>query len=134
MEEIRFILIHLVVPLAGVGLFLLIRRNMLRAKIEEPPVLLLFILFATYGGLIVAILTALFWYWSGMATLGLVYLLLMAPVAIPALALVLYRRRRLSGYHAAAFWLSAAYVPCLLLLAAARVIYYGLSWQQFLGG
>lgn len=131
MEEIRFILIHLAVPLAGVGLFLHLRRKMLLAKVEEPPVLLLFILFATYGGLIVAILTALFWYWSGMATLGLVYLLLLAPIVTLALAVVLYRRRHLSGYHAAAFWLSAGYVPCLLLLAAARVVYYGLSWREF---
>lgn len=129
MEEIRFILIHLIVPLAGVGLFLRLRRKMLLAKIEEPPVVLLFILFATYGGMIVAILTALFWHWSGMATLGLAYLLLAAPIVTLALAIPLYRRRRLSGYHAAAFWMSAGYVPCLFLLGAARVVYYGLSWR-----
>ena len=132
MEEIRFILIHLVVPLAGVGLFLHLRRKMLDARIEEPPIILLFILFATYGGMIVAILTALFWYWSGMATLGLAYLLLAAPIVTLALAIALYRRRRLSGYHAAAFWLSAGYVPWLLLLGVARVLYSGLSWREFL--
>ncbi len=71
MEEIRFIVIHAVVPLAGLGLFLALRRRMLVACIEEPPILIFFVLFATYGGLIVALLTALFWYWSGMATLGL---------------------------------------------------------------
>jgi hypothetical protein len=132
MDEIRFILIHLVVPLAGVGLFLHLRRKMLDAGIEEPPIILLFFLFATYGGMIVALLTALFWYWSGMATLGLAYLLLAAPIVTLALAIALFRRRRLSGYHAAAFWLSAGYVPWLLLLGIARVLYFGLSWREFL--
>jgi hypothetical protein len=132
MENFWPFLIYLVVPLAGVALFLQLKRRMRDAEIEEPPTLLLFILFATYGGLIVAILTALFWYWSGMATLGLAYLLLVAPVVTLALAVVLYRRRRLSSYHAGAFWLSAGYVPALFLLAVARVLFYGLSWRELL--
>jgi hypothetical protein len=131
MELLRFILIHGVVPLAGVALFLKLKQKMLEADIEEPPTLSLFILFATYGGWIVVILTALFWYWSGMATLGFAYLMLAAPIVTLALASALYRRRRLSGYHAAAFWLSAGYVPWLLLLGAARVVYFRLSWREF---
>lgn len=133
MNEIRSILINLVVPVVGVALFLQLRRRMRDEEIEEPPIIPLFILFATYGGLIIALLTALFCCWSGMATLGLAYLLLVAPIVTLALAVALYRRRRLSRYHAAAFWLSAGYVPWLLLLAVARVLYYGLSWQEFLG-
>jgi hypothetical protein len=131
MDEVRAILINLVVPVAGVWLFLRLRRRMLNAEIEEAPVIPLFILFATYGGLIIALLTALFCCWSGMATLGLAYLLLVAPVVMPALAIVFYRRRRLSSYHAAVFWLSAGYVPGLFLLGVARVLYYGLSWREF---
>jgi hypothetical protein len=125
---VRAILIHLVVPLAGLGLFLILRRRMLNAHIEEPPVILFFILFATYGALLVLILTALFWLWSGMATLGLAYLILVAPLLTLGLAVVLYRRRRISGYHTAAFWMSVGYVPCLLFLYAARTGYYGLPW------
>lgn len=128
MEEIRFILIHVVVPLFGVGFFLLLRQRMLLADIEEPPVKLLFILFATYGALIVLILTALFWYWSGMATVGLAYLIFVAPILTLGLAVALYRRRRLSTYHAAVFWLSLGYVPCLILLYVARSVYYDLPW------
>ena len=101
---------------------------MLFRSIEEPPIIALFILFATYGALIVLILTALFWYWSGMATLGLAYLILLAPLLTLGLAVAFYRRRRLSGYHAAAFWLSLGYVPCLLLLYVADTVYYGLPW------
>ena len=128
MEMVRAILIHLVVPLAGIGLFLTLRRRMLDARIEEPPVVLFFILFATYGALLVLILTALFWKWSGMATLGLAYLILAAPILTLGLAVALYRRRRISGYHTGAFWMSVSYVPCLLLLYAARIVYYGLPW------
>ena len=128
MEMVRFSLIHLAVPLAGVGLFLTLRRRMLDARIEEPPVVLFFILFATYGALLVLILTALFWKWSGMATLGLAYLILAAPILTLGLAVALYRRPRISSYHTAAFWMSVGYVPCLLLLYAARTVYYGLPW------
>jgi hypothetical protein len=131
MELVRAILIHAVVPFAGVALFLELRQKMLEADIEEPPTVALFILFATYGGWIVVILTLLFWYWSGMATLGFAYLMLAAPIVTLGLATAFYRRRRLSGYHAAGFWLNAVYVPWLLLLGAARVVYYGLSWREF---
>src|SRR6185437_1996033 len=71
-------------------------------------------------------LTALFWKWSGMATLGLAYLILAAPILTLGLAVALYRRPRISSYHTAAFWMSVGYVPCLLLLYAARIVYYGL--------
>jgi len=125
---VRFILIHLVVPLAGVGLFLILRRRMLDARIEEPPVVLFFILFATYGALLVLILTALFWKWSGMATLGVAYLILAAPILTLGQAVALYRRRGISSYHTAAFWMSLSYVPCLLFLYAGRIVYYGLPW------
>ena len=70
MELVRAILIHAVVPFAGVALFVELRQKILEADIEEPQTVPLFILFATYGGWIVVILTLLFWYWSGMATLG----------------------------------------------------------------
>lgn len=131
MELIKAILIHAIVPFAGLALFLKLRQKMLEADIAEAPTVPLFILFATYGGWIVVILTLLFWYWSGMATLGFAYLMLAAPIVTLGLAIAFYRRRRLSDYHAAVFWLSAGYVPWLLLLGAARVAYYGLSWRDF---
>ncbi len=59
MELFRAILVHAVVPVAGVAVFLQLRQKMLEADIEGPPTLALFILFATYGGWIVVILQTL---------------------------------------------------------------------------
>jgi hypothetical protein len=59
-------------------------------------------------------LTELFWYWSGMASLGVAYLMLLAPVVMAILAVMLYRQRRLSRYHFGSFIASVVY-PCVVL-------------------
>ena len=50
-------------------------------NIESPPFVPLFLLFVTYGGWLIVLLTKLFWVWSGMATLGIAYLILTAFLA-----------------------------------------------------
>jgi len=125
MEFVKPILINFVVPSAGIVLFLELRQKMLAANVEEPPSKALFVLFATYGGWLVVILTSLFGYWSGMATLGFAYLMLFAPLLMPAIAIAFFGRRVLSVYHRAVFWLSAAYVPWLILLGLAYSRLYG---------
>jgi heme O synthase-like polyprenyltransferase len=71
-------------------------------------------LFATFGGWLVLLLTALFWEWSGMASLGFLYLVLVAPVGTAALAWSLYRRRAMSGFHRSAFVASISYSGLVL--------------------
>ena len=127
MEIVKAILIHLAVPLAGVQAFLWVRNNMRAAQIERPPVIPLFMIFATYGGWLIVVLTLLFWYWSGMALLGLIYLIFIAPVVMTVLAVMLYRQRRISGYHFGSFIASGIY-PCILaVLALARILYMAVS-------
>lgn len=97
------------------------------AQIERPPMIPLFIIFATYGGWVIMVLTVLFWYWSGMALLGLIYLIFIAPVVMIVLAALLYRQRRLSRYHFGSFIASGIY-PCFLaVLALARTLYLEVS-------
>lgn len=69
MELLRAILVNFVVPLAELGIFLRLREQMRDQQIERPPTVPLFIILATYGGLLMVVLTALFWRWSGMASL-----------------------------------------------------------------
>ncbi len=59
-------------------------------------------------------LTALFWEWSGMASLGFFYLVLVAPFVTAALAWSLHRRRALSGFHRSAFVASVGYSSLML--------------------
>jgi hypothetical protein len=48
--------------------------------------------------------------WSGMATLGLAYLILIAPMVTLALTVRLYKQRNLSSFHFGAFAASAVYI------------------------
>ncbi len=124
MELVRAILVNFVVPLAGLKVFLSLRERMLERQIERPPVVPLFIIFASYGGLLMVVLTVLFWRWSGMASLGVFYLVLVAPIAMTVLAVMLYRQRRLSPYHFVSFIACGAY-PCVIVPTVVfyRVLY-----------
>jgi drug/metabolite transporter (DMT)-like permease len=102
-SELIGVLINLGLPFAGLLTFMWVRYEMRAAQIEQPPTVSLFILFATYGGLLVMVLTMFFWYWSGMATLGFLYLVFVAPIVTIILAVILYRQRRLSRYHFISF-------------------------------
>jgi hypothetical protein len=122
MEIVIAILIHLVVPLIGLSIFLRLRHKMLEAKIENPPVIPLFMIFATYGGWLMIVLTLLFWYWSGMALLGALYLVFLAPLVMIIVAVWSYRNRRLSQYHFGSFLASASYPIIPLAVILSRVI------------
>jgi len=50
MEIVKAILIHLALPLGGLQAFLWLRIRLQAAQVERPPVIPLFIIFATYGG------------------------------------------------------------------------------------
>jgi len=61
-------------------------------------------------------LTAIFWEWSGMASLGVFYLALIAPFVTAAAAWNLRRRRDLSVFHKSAFIAGTAYSAAIALL------------------
>jgi hypothetical protein len=91
------------------------------ASIRSPPVIPYFILFATFGGWLLVALTAYFWKWSGMASLGMIYLILVAPFLTAALAWKLRHQRALSVFHRCAFLGNAAYT-CLIFASLVWVM------------
>jgi len=99
LEILSAVIIHLVVPLTGLLLYFLLVRKMKREKVDHPPIVELFLTFATYGGLLLVILTTLFWEWSGIASLGAFYLILGAPIVMGIIAYKNYKNRLLSKYH-----------------------------------
>jgi hypothetical protein len=103
-------LIYLALPAAGFCLYGGLRNRMYKTGIPDPPIAPFFILFVTYGGWLLVILTSLFLGWSGMATLGVAYLMFIAPVVMLTLTIRLYKRRNLSGFHLSAFVASAVYI------------------------
>jgi hypothetical protein len=91
--------IHLILPLVGLLYFLRLRNQMKNKNIPIAPTAELFIIFSTYGILLLVALTTLFWRWSGMASLGTFYLILAAPIVMGIIA---YRNRKtktISKYH-----------------------------------
>jgi hypothetical protein len=116
--------IHLGVPLLGVAVFLALCSRMRRAAIPAPPFVAWFILFFTVGGWLLVALTALFWEWSGMASLGVFFLVLVAPWLTAASAWELRGSRAVSAFHRWAFFGSAGYSGLMLLLV--------LVWLGFL--
>jgi hypothetical protein len=124
LKIIAAIVIHLIIPVLGVILFLKIQRRMENENIKEPPTLELLLIFSTYGGLLLVILTALFWVWSGMASLGCFYLTLGAPIAMSIIFWRLFEKRNLSVYHKWIFRLACLY---LILLPVVLILFYFLG-------
>ena len=59
-------------------------------------------------------LTDRFWEWSGMASIGVFYLVLVAPIATAGVALSLHRYYALSVFHRTAYIASIVYTGMML--------------------
>ena len=116
------LLIHLFVPLVGLRIYLWLCQRMRQSKIPSPPYWPLLFLFISVGGWLLVLLTLRFWYWSGMASAGLAYLLFVAPVIMTVAAATLFNRLRESKYHFWAFVASTSYPIIIGLVLAGQVL------------
>ena len=89
--------------------------------VVSPPIIPYVILFFTLGGWLTVLLTVCFWEWSGLASLGMLYLILVAPLLTAFMSWHLRLERRLSRFHAWAFYLSMA--STFLVVIAVPVAY-----------
>ncbi len=78
-------------------------------NVVNAPTLELFIIFATYGGLLLVTLTTLFWQWSGMASLGTFYLILGATIAMGLIAYKQRKTKQNSKYHSWTYYSGLSY-------------------------
>ncbi len=98
-QIISALTIHLILPLTGLLWFLRLKKQMKNEKIANAPTAELFIIFLTYGGLLLVALTTLFLLWSGMASLGIFYLILGAPIVMGVIAFRHRQTKTISKYH-----------------------------------
>jgi hypothetical protein len=112
------IAIYIFLPILGIAGYWILVQWMRRAGVPLPPVIPFFVLFFTLGGWLQVLLTALLWEWSGLASMGVLYLLVIAPILTLAIARQLRSRRRFSNFHRWAFFLNIAY-SCSILVTAA---------------
>ena len=103
------IIILFIVPLLGLLFFLRLRKRILNMKIIHPPILAIFTIFITYGGLLLVALTTFFMEWSGAASLGTFYLIFGAPIAMSFIAYKNYKYRQISKYHKLTYSLALFY-------------------------
>lgn len=75
----------------------------------------MFILLLTFGGWLEVLLTAWLWEWSGLASVGVLYLVLIAPVITALMAWQLRPTLMLSAFHKLAFFVSGAYT-CVIVV------------------
>ena len=90
-EIIRAVLIHLVTPAFGLACYIWLCTRMHRRGIPEPPYITYVFLFSVLGGWLMILLTALFWYWSGMASIGALFLAFISPFVASVFALSSWR-------------------------------------------
>ena len=113
------LIIHLIIPLLGFLYFVYINRKIVNENVPDPPTIPLFFIFLIYGILLIIILTGLFWEWSGMASLGAIFLVTIAPVFMAIIASSTKADKRNSKYHLAVYRLSIWYfivIPIFILL------------------
>jgi uncharacterized membrane protein SirB2 len=86
--------IFIIIALIITALLAVVPQKMKHAEnknvTDDVPKIELLIICLTYGGLLLVVLTELFWRWSGMASLGTFYLILVAPIIMGVIA---YRHR-----------------------------------------
>ena len=111
------LLIYFGIPLVGLALSRALYARMLASQVPNPPVFRLGLVAFTYGGFLIAVLTMLFWKWSGLASIGAAYLLLVAPILMAGIAIGTYPQRRVSAYHQLAFAMATTYLGILVVLA-----------------
>jgi hypothetical protein len=107
--------IYLLVPALGVAFYIYLRQYVISEVTDRVTLLKLKILFMTYGGLLLLVLTTLFWQWSGMASLGTAYLVLGAPVLMSYFALSMSRKPQLSRCERWIFNASLSYLAVMLI-------------------
>ena len=114
MEIVIALAIYFIIPLTGLLFFLQLKKRMKRENVQNRPTIELFIIFATYGGLILVVLTELFWYWSGRASL----VIFGAPIVMGIIAYRHRHTRTISKYHKWTYILGVAYfiVPVLIFI------------------
>jgi type IV secretory pathway VirB3-like protein len=111
------LLIYLAVPALGLWAYSRLARWIADAGEPTWVGLVYFALFFCWGGVLVVLLTELLWAWSGMASLGMLFLAFVAGPACLFLTLWLFRQRRFSPWRAGAFWGSASFAGLWLAFA-----------------
>ena len=104
-------------PIGGLALYARICRRMAAEGVAAPPTIPLFMVFASYGAVLLFAVSELFGEWSGMHSLGAVALVVVAAPWLLIQGILLWRGGVPTTYHRATAALSLAFPIVLAALA-----------------
>lgn len=118
METLAPIIIYFLVPIIGLALFFYTNKNLKPRSKKELFTLKLLIAFGCMGGLTLVLLTLLFWELSGLASVGIAFLIFIAPILMALIGYDSYNKREDKAENIL-FKLSVSYfalLPLILLI------------------
>ena len=101
----------------------------LKSQLSKPPTSQLLLIFAIYGALFLMILHLLTWPYSGMAFLGFLATIIVAPFVGLYVSYSLRQLREESKSHMTLFVLGILYTPIAATLFAVMFFVYKWSWK-----
>ncbi len=107
--------IHLLIPALGLVAYLKVYLDLKKEQVSPFVIKGYFFLFFHYGGVLVVILTHFFWEWSGMASIGTMYLCSIAPIIMGVISFKLRYMFRQLRYHNILFWGGLVYMVLILV-------------------
>ncbi len=105
------ILIYFVIPIVGLATYIMVVKG-LKSKVDSVPYFSTFFLFLVYGGLLLIILTSVFWEWSKLLLSVVLFQGLLSPVV--AGLIVFFIKHDFSVYHKWIYFAAIGYFPLLL--------------------
>src|SRR5438045_3198719 len=120
-EIIRAVLIHLFTPAVALAGYISLCVRLYKRGIPEPPYITSFFLFSALVGRFMLLLTTLFWSWSGMASIGALFLAFISPFIASTFAFALAEVRSDSVFHRWAFRISLSYAAAVFALDAVLI-------------
>lgn len=122
--DILVFLLFFAIPTAGVVFYIRLLRKVRREQVERVPRGSLFLLFAIYGCVVMEVFMGLYWQWSGMASLGLLFLAVFAPVVCGVITLRHRHNTGLSKYHRVVFRMAVGYLLAEAVVIGVRVMWF----------
>ena len=120
MKIIIFLLIHLITLALGIVGYIFLIKKILKDSIENPPIIDLFFIYSMYAGILIIVLTELFWNWSAMASLGAFFHTIPGLIIMGFITFWNYKIRHVSVYQQLSFLSNLFYcvmIPTMFLAA-----------------
>lgn len=107
--------IHVLIPLIGMVVYLILLKHMKKAQLVNPPYGALFLIMLCYGVLFIVFSTFVLNVYSPLLLIGLLFIFFVSPLIMISVSIYAFSRRNLSSYHKGCFIGSVLYFPIICI-------------------